>query len=683
MMENSKKRLENLLSAEEIPENLPKQKKGRNSSSDTPSELRKAVLDKNNPTTKPKFDLERVSWEEFLNAIDRDERVGFQYQDEKIVPLDEKISPSDNQTHALLQLGDEIFGKIQLEGLENLSPAEKALIDSIAQQVSQHIENLRLVEQANQYRSEAEEASRQLIQKGWEEYLQTSNAPALGYFYDQKRVTTTNDIETIANLSAGEIITRTISVRDEPIGTVTLADIEDQTGQTQALLATVINGLSAHIENLRLLDETERGRQQLDKRAAELETVAKVSTAAAAIRDPESLLRSVVDLTNYSFKLYNTSVYLAEENEKGEKMLKLAAASGKIGHKMLKEKYAILLDEKDPIFDQVSRAHQVYMARDTDPNVSFIGYEHLPKTRSEMIVPMIVAEQFIGIFDVKAEDPDRFNEEDISTYTTLAAQTAVALQNAQLYEEQLATVERLRELDHLKSAFLANMSHELRTPLNSISGFTQVMLEGLDGPLSTEMQEDLSLIDKNTNHLLNLINEILDMAKIEAGKLSVTIGPANIHNVLEDVIRTTAPLARKNNLTMELDNQIPANLIVMADDMRIQQVMINLIGNAMKFTLEGGITIHATVDKDLIRIRVKDTGIGIPPDQLESIFEAFSQVDTSTTRKTGGTGLGLPISRRFIGMHNGRIWAESKGIAGEGSVFTIELPIVLPEISDD
>jgi signal transduction histidine kinase len=154
-------------------------------------------------------------------------------------------------------------------------------------------------------------------------------------------------------------------------------------------------------------------------------------------------------------------------------------------------------------------------------------------------------------------------------------------------------VERLRELDHLKSSFLANMSHELRTPLNSISGFTQVMLEGLDGPLSTEMEEDLGLIDKNANHLLSLINEVLDMAKIEAGQLSVTMGPANLYQVLEDVIKITKPLARENNLTISLENNIPEDLIVMADDMRIQQVMINLIGNAMKFTQEGGVFFYS------------------------------------------------------------------------------------------
>ena len=674
----TKKRIRELLSVEEIPEARPA-KVPRQPSSEVSSELREAILSATKPSKKSSDDLEKISWEEFLNAIDRDERIGFRFDQKEVTPIAEKLSEESVSADALLKIGDEVFGKIQLEGDESLSEDASRVLSSIAQQVSQHIENLRLIEQANQYREEAEEASRQLTHQGWETYLQTPGAPALGYIYDQKRVISTNDLETITNPADADVITQAISIRDEPIGKLTLADIEAQSEHAQSLLATVVDGLSAHIENLRLLDETERGRQQLDKRAAELETVAKVSTAAAAIRDPASLLRSVVDLTNYSFKLYHTSVYLAEKDEERGEFLKLIAASGKIGHKMLEEGHFVKFKEDQSVFAQVTRAHDVYISNDTESHPVFLAHSYLPNTRSEMVVPMIVADQFVGIFDVKSEIPNRFSEDDIRTYTTLAAQTAIALQNAQLYEEQIQTVKRLRELDHLKSSFLANMSHELRTPLNSISGFTQVMLEGLDGPLSPEMEEDLGLINKNANHLLTLINEVLDMAKIEAGRLSVTLGPANLYQVLEDVVKTTSTLARKNNLTINLENNIPEYLIIMADDMRIQQVMINLIGNAMKFTKEGDVTIYAEKDGDIIRIKVVDTGIGIPPDMLETIFEAFSQVDTSTTRKVGGTGLGLPISKRFVEMHHGRLWAESSGVDGEGSAFILEIPVVLPE----
>jgi len=620
------------------------------------------------------------NWENYLDAINQNEKIGYAYDQASVIPFLDEADPDTYQ--ATVKVMEEQIGRLAVKRAteDSLSDNDKKMVTSVAAQVAQQVENLRLLADAARAREEAEKATRRLVREGWESFAgRNEEKQAFGFIYDTIKVAPKKD----ATLPNNVTFAVPLEASGAEIGQLAVAGQEEISQEAINLAAEIAARASTHIESLRLLDETEYGRQQLDKRAAELETVAKVSTAAAAIRDPESLLRSVVDLTNYSFKLYHTSVYLLQETEDGEKTLKLTAASGKTGHKMLEEEYELPLDENNPVFKKVFRTHEVYIARDGEENASFLGLEHLPKTRSEMVIPMIVADQFIGIFDVKAEDPERFNEEDVSTYTTLAAQTAVALQNAQLYEEQLATVERLRELDHLKSSFLANMSHELRTPLNSISGFTQVMLEGLDGPLTSEMEDDLQLIDKNANHLLNLINEVLDMAKIEAGKLSVTVGPANLFQVLEDVVKTTAPLARENNLDISLENNLPKDLIVMADDMRIQQVMINLIGNAMKFTEEGGVSVFAEKTDDLIRIQVKDTGMGIPPEQLEDIFEAFSQIDTSTTRKSGGTGLGLPISRRFIEMHNGRLWAESTGVPGEGSVFTIELPILLPEASTD
>jgi signal transduction histidine kinase len=264
------------------------------------------------------------------------------------------------------------------------------------------------------------------------------------------------------------------------------------------------------------------------------------------------------------------------------------------------------------------------------------------------------------------------------TYMTLAAQVAVALRNAELYAEQMATVERLRELDHLKSSFLSNMSHELRTPLNSILGFAQVILEGLDGPLTETMTDDLSLIEKNGKHLLNLINDILDMSKIEAGRMSLSPEPINLKEILEEVLETSSSLARQKDLLLGLESQSEADITVVVDRTRMRQVFTNLIGNSIKFTDQGGITIQVKTEGDYVRIRIRDTGMGIPSDKLETVFEAFSQVDTSTTRKAGGTGLGLPISRRLVEMHGGRLWAESSGVAGEGSTFVVELPLSGP-----
>jgi signal transduction histidine kinase len=290
-------------------------------------------------------------------------------------------------------------------------------------------------------------------------------------------------------------------------------------------------------------------------------------------------------------------------------------------------------------------------------------------------VPLVAGSRVLGVYDVQADHVDAFTEEDVRTQTTLAAQVAVAVQNANLYAEQAATVARLRELDHLKSSFLANMSHELRTPLNSILGFADVMLEGLDGTLTDLMENDLQVIRKNGRHLLNLINDVLDMAKIEAGKLSLIPEHFDLNEVLEEVLEITAPLAREKTLDLRLEHNPLEPFDLEADRMRLRQVMINLVNNAIKFTEAGSITVNAERHDRLVRIQVRDTGLGIPPDQLEHIFQEFHQVDSSTTRKAGGTGLGLPISRHLIRMHAGNLWAESTGVPGEGSAFFIELPV--------
>jgi signal transduction histidine kinase len=450
-----------------------------------------------------------------------------------------------------------------------------------------------------------------------------------------------------------------------------IADPKQDDETVANLMAVVAERLSMHIENLRLLDETEQSRQQLDKRAAELETVAQVSTAAATILDPDSLLQSVVDLTRYSFGLYHSSVYLL--NETGD-LLKLAAASGKIGNEMLEEGHAVRLYQNQSVIAKAARTREIAIIVDSAADPDYLHHHLLPDAKSQMAIPLVVGEQLIGVFNVEADTVGRFTAEDTATFTTLASQTAVALRNAQLYAEQMQTVERLRELDHLKSSFLANMSHELRTPLNSILGFTQVILEGLDGPLTEDMDTDLQLIEKNGQHLLNLINEVLDMAKIESGRVSLSLEPLNISEMIDDVLRTSDPLAR-DGVALVNQNQLPDPMYISADAIRIRQMLLNIVGNALKFTFEGSVALEAEQIADKVQIRVRDTGIGIPPNKLESIFEAFSQVDTSTTRKVGGTGLGLPISRRLAEMHGGWLWAESEGNEGEGSVFYLDLPI--------
>jgi signal transduction histidine kinase len=266
--------------------------------------------------------------------------------------------------------------------------------------------------------------------------------------------------------------------------------------------------------------------------------------------------------------------------------------------------------------------------------------------------------------------------EDASLAASVAAQVSVQIETLRLTEELRKRAAELQELDRLKSAFLANMSHELRTPLNSILGFADVIKEGLDGPLTETMENDLSLIQKNGQHLLHLINDVLDMAKIEAGAMNLVTEKFAVHEVLDEVVNITSSLATEKNLDFCIELSSDQNVEIVADRTRIRQVMINLVNNAIKFTDKGRITIRATRQQgEEILIAVQDTGIGIPPDKLETIFQEFAQIDSSSTRKGGGTGLGLPISRRLVEMHGGRLWAESMGVPGEGSTFFVELPL--------
>jgi signal transduction histidine kinase len=441
--------------------------------------------------------------------------------------------------------------------------------------------------------------------------------------------------------------------------------LKDISPETLELANDIVEQVSNRIENLRLFELNER-------RARELETVAVVSTTASTTLDPDELLQSVVNLTKERFNLYHAHIYLVDESWS---TLLLASGAGDIGKQMVMSGHSIEINAEKSLVARATRERTAQIVNDVRKEPDFLTNPYLPDTRAEMAVPMISGDKVIGVFDVQSDKIGYFSQDDANIYTTLALQVAVALQNARLYVEQTATVTQLRELDRLKSSFLANMSHELRTPLNSILGFADVILEGLDGPLTENMNNDLGLIYKNGQHLLHLINDVLDMAKIESGKMNLNIEKFNLQEIIEEVTSITSTMASEKNLALFIEPDSDHEVEINADKIRLRQVMINLINNAIKFTEKGKIAIRVVREANNVLISVKDTGIGIPMELLESVFQEFTQVDTTTTRKAGGTGLGLPISRRLIQMHGGRLWAESTGIDGEGSTFYVFLPI--------
>lgn len=449
----------------------------------------------------------------------------------------------------------------------------------------------------------------------------------------------------------------------------------DGTVSSVLLSARVINYQDERAVLTTYVDITDKIRAQeaITKRATELATVAQVSTTASTVLDPDQLLQSVVDLTKERFGLYHVHVYLA--NETWDTLL-LASGAGEVGRKLVAEQHAIPMSLEHSLVARAARERKAVIVNNVSAESGFLPNPLLPETSAEMAVPMLVGENILGVFDVQSNDISGFSDEDANIYITLASQVAVALQNARLYVEQAATLTQLRELDRLKSSFLANMSHELRTPLNSILGFTDVMMEGLDGPLTEFMDNDLRLIQKNGQHLLHLINDVLDMAKIEAGRMNLNPENFKAREVLEEVTNITSTLASEKNLALFIDADADRDIMIYADRTRLRQVMINLVNNSIKFTEQGQVVLNlAPMDGGRVLISVRDTGLGIPPEKLEAVFQEFTQVDSSTTRKTGGTGLGLPISRRLVEMHGGRLWADSTGVPGEGSIFFVELPL--------
>jgi signal transduction histidine kinase len=299
---------------------------------------------------------------------------------------------------------------------------------------------------------------------------------------------------------------------------------------------------------------------------------------------------------------------------------------------------------------------------------------------ASLVVPIRLQDAELGEFEFgPKEDGSPWNSDERAMVEAVAQQLAVSMQDArsrQLTEQALV---EMREADRLKTQFLANMSHELRTPLNSIIGFSRVILKGIDGPITELQEQDLKAIYNAGMHLLGLINDILDLSKIEAGKMELAFGEVELGDMLRSVMSTAIGLIKDKpiELVTDLPDDLPP---IQGDSIRIRQVLLNLLSNAAKFTDRGQIGVSARLinqdEKPQILVAVFDTGPGIEPEDQEKLFEPFSQVDASPTRKTGGTGLGLSICRHLVELHGGRIWVEST--PGEGSTFVFTLPLQPP-----
>jgi signal transduction histidine kinase len=299
--------------------------------------------------------------------------------------------------------------------------------------------------------------------------------------------------------------------------------------------------------------------------------------------------------------------------------------------------------------------------------------------RSSLVIPLVRAERVFGTLVLLRREEAAFPKRTNDLMKTFANQSVLAIQNARLFRELEEKSRQLEAASQHKSQFLANMSHELRTPLNAVLGYTEMLIDGVYGEVADEAREIMEYIQGNGEHLLALINDVLDLSKIEAGQLTLMLEEYAVLNVIEAVIAVAQPLARAKGL--ELNVRLADDLpLGRGDERRLTQVLMNLVGNAIKFTDKGSVEISASAAGGMFEFRVTDTGPGIAPAHQVRIFEAFQQIDNSSTRHKGGTGLGLAISKRIVQMHGGTVLVESN--PGQGSTFRVSVPIRVDDIQE-
>ncbi len=592
-----------------------------------------------------------------------------------------QLPDAKSQLMVPLVSNDSILSVIDIysdQSLESLS-GEVTALDNVMGQIAvaaELFESRRKLARAEQ---ENLKLHQRLTRAGWDAFQPAEGLK--GFWYDQTRSMPidSNQIdaeeETAENMpaiqmtmTAGQLITQPIEIRGELIGTLGVHDnpMDPLTEEERALIESFSIQVSNALDNARLITQTQ-------KRATELQAVADLTASASSILQQEALLKEVVDLTQKRFDLYHTNLYLLEEDRR---TLRLVAASGDVGEQMVFAGWTIDVFTQSSLAGAVVRSRQGVIVPDVTIDPNFLKNPYLPDTRSELSVPMIVSDDVVGVLSLQSQKPNAFSDEDIQIHRTLATQLAIALQNAKLYEEQLETAEQLREMDQLKNNFLANMSHELRTPLNSIIGFADVLLEGIDGELNDRMIEDVTLIRDGGRHLRSLIGDILDQAKIEAGMMELSYTTFPIERMANEVIAQITSMARTKPIDIILDLEGAPEQIE-ADRTRLIQILFNLLSNAIKFTDEGDITMRMALDTTreipCLIASVKDTGMGISKEDLPVIFEQFQQVGTMQSRKEGGTGLGLPISKNLVELHGGEIWVESD--LGVGTTFSFTIPL--------
>ena len=451
------------------------------------------------------------------------------------------------------------------------------------------------------------------------------------------------------------------------MGIYTLEEVRPFTDKQIALVETFADQAAIAIDNVRLLDEL---RQSLQQQTATADVLKVISRSTF---DLQSVLQTLIasaaklcDADNGGITRQQGGVFYPAETYGFPKefadyirTLPIKPERGSAqGRALLEGKVVHIPDAQ------------------ADPEYTWTEVQRLGHFRTILGVPMLREGAPIGVFALTRSEVRPFTDKQIELVTTFADQAAIAIENVRLFDEIQDKSQQLEEASQHKSQFLANMSHELRTPLNAILGYTELMADGAYGEPSEKMLGILKRLEANGKHLLGLINDVLDLSKIEAGQLVLELSDYSVQDIAQTVRSTLEPLAADKKLAfkLELAPELPPGH---GDGRRLTQVLINLVGNAIKFTDAGEVAIKAEANNGSFYVSVRDTGPGISAADQAKLFQEFQQADNAITRKKGGTGLGLAISKRIIEMHGGKIWVESQ--VGKGSTFSFTLPVIVEQ----